>query len=301
MPTIAVIGPGAVGGAIAAWLAQNPENDVTVAARTPFRRLVVDVDGHVLRATPRLITEPAESAPVDWVLVATKAYAVRGTAMWFPGFTEAHTRIAILQNGVEHVERFDPYAPTERLLPVMVDLPAERGAPGRVRQTGPAHLAIARSPDGADFAELFAGTGIEVTQEDDMRSVLWRKLCLNAAGAISAVTLSPPRIARHPAIARFMHEVVEECVTVGRAEGANLEDEIADRVVAGAQSSPRHAVNSLHADRLAGRPMEIDARNGAIVRIGRRHGIPTPQNALLVSLLEAVTVVGQPPLGTVEG
>src|SRR6187431_1971797 len=131
----------------------------------------------------------------------------------------------------------------------MVDLPAERGAPGRVRQTGPAHLAIARSPDGADFAELFAGTGIQVTQEEDMTSVLWRKLCLNAAGAISAVTLSPPRIARHPAIARFMHEVVSECIAVGRAEGANLDDQIADQVVAGAQSSPSDAVNSLHADR----------------------------------------------------
>ncbi|MNY76046.1 2-dehydropantoate 2-reductase [compost metagenome] len=44
---------------------------------------------------------------------------------------------------------------------------------------------------------------------------------------------------------------------------------------------------SLHADRLAGHPMEIDARNGVIVRLGRKHAIPTPMNTVLVTLLTA--------------
>jgi 2-dehydropantoate 2-reductase len=47
------------------------------------------------------------------------------------------------------------------------------------------------------------------------------------------------------------------------------------------------SINSLHADRLAGRSMEIDARNGVIVRLGRRHGIATPVNEMIVALLEA--------------
>lgn len=48
------------------------------------------------------------------------------------------------------------------------------------------------------------------------------------------------------------------------------------------------SVNSLHADRLAGRPMEVDARNGAVVRFGAKHGIATPLNKAVVALLEAV-------------
>jgi len=47
-------------------------------------------------------------------------------------------------------------------------------------------------------------------------------------------------------------------------------------------------VNSIHADRDAGRPMEIDARNGVIVCLDRTHGIPTPCNQLAVTLLEAM-------------
>ncbi len=47
-------------------------------------------------------------------------------------------------------------------------------------------------------------------------------------------------------------------------------------------------MNSIHADRAAGRPMELDARNGVIVRLGRRHGIATPYNDMAVALLAAM-------------
>jgi 2-dehydropantoate 2-reductase len=88
-------------------------------------------------------------------------------------------------------------------------------------------------------------------------------------------------------VAELMRNIVCECVMVGRAEGATLEDSIPDEIVARIQRSPRDSGNSMHADRVAGRPMEYDARNGVIVRLGRRHGIPAPMNALMVALLEA--------------
>ncbi len=81
--------------------------------------------------------------------------------------------------------------------------------------------------------------------------------------------------------------LVTECVQVGRAEGADLDDEIIERVVEGARNAPEGSGNSMFADRLAGRPMELDARNGVIVRLGQKHGIATPTNALLVALLTA--------------
>ena len=76
-------------------------------------------------------------------------------------------------------------------------------------------------------------------------------------------------------------------VAVGRAEGATLEDSIPDDIVERTKRGPRDAGNSMLADRRAGRPMEYDARNGVIVRLGRKHGIAAPMNALMVTLLEA--------------
>ena len=144
-----------------------------------------------------------------------------------------------------------------------------------------------RGKDGAAFLALFEHANFDVQQTEDFTTAVWRKLCLNCAGAVSAVLLKPAGIAQHDGVAEIMRTLVRECAAVGRAEGATLTDSIPDDIVAGARRAPREAGNSMLADRRAGRPMEIDARNGVIVRLGSRHGIPAPMNALMVSLLEA--------------
>ena len=77
-------------------------------------------------------------------------------------------------------------------------------------------------------------------------------------------------------------------LAIGRAAGADLDLHLVDSVILRLKSAPPDTKNSLLADRLAGKRMEIDARNGVIVRLGREHGIPTPMNAMIVALLEAV-------------
>jgi 2-dehydropantoate 2-reductase len=287
MANIAVIGPGAIGGTMAAWLAQDPRHSVTVAARTAFQQLILDTPDGSIAATPRVLTVPAQATPVDWVLIATKTYDAPGAAQWLAGFRAAHTRVAILQNGVEHRERFAPYVPLQYLLPVMVDCPAQRLSPGRLRQRGPAILIVPQGDAGESFMDLFAATPIKVSQTADIRSELWKKLCVNSAAAPGTVLLLPAVIARRAGIADIMRGMVRECIAVGRAEGAVMDDGLVDQVLARALADPPGAINSMHADRLAGRPMEIDARNGVIVRLGRKHDIPTPLNATMVALLEA--------------
>ncbi|MGB6485514.1 MAG: ketopantoate reductase C-terminal domain-containing protein [Steroidobacteraceae bacterium] len=66
-----------------------------------------------------------------------------------------------------------------------------------------------------------------------------------------------------------------------------LGDSLGEEILAYYRGAPPDAVNSLFADRLAGRCMETDARNGAIVRKGVKHGIPTPLNSMAVTLLDA--------------
>lgn len=82
MTTIAVIGPGAIGGTIAAWLAQNPALSVTICARTPFDHIEVETPSGPITAHPEVLTDPASARPVDWVMVATKTYDVNGAAPW---------------------------------------------------------------------------------------------------------------------------------------------------------------------------------------------------------------------------
>jgi 2-dehydropantoate 2-reductase len=287
MPSITLIGPGAIGATLAAWLSQNPNNEIFVGARTPFDSLEVETPERVIVASPRIVTDRLQVKPADWVLVATKAYDSAAAASWFETACDSRTRLAVVQNGVEHVERFAPYLPRERILPVMIDVPATRTAPGKVVQRGPMHIVVPSGANGAAFVALFAGLDLDIVESRDFSSASWKKLCLNSGGAVCAALLKPAGIVHHEGVADLVRAIVRECIAVGRAEGATLDDSIAEGIIERMRRGPRDAANSMLADRRAGRPMEFDARNAVIVRLGGRHGIATPANALMVALLEA--------------
>jgi 2-dehydropantoate 2-reductase len=288
MSSIAIIGPGAVGGVIAGWLTHRGGHELALCARRALGETTVELSSGPVKLTPKVLTDPASAKPVDWVLVTTKAYDAAGAAAWFPRLVGPTTVVAILQNGVEHRERFASWLPADKILPVMIDCPAERPAPGRIVQRGAGKMTVPAGEAGGRFVELFSGTALAVTQAVDFKSVVWRKLCLNSAGVINALLLKPAGVFHDEAVGRLAITLVRECIAVGRAEGAVLEDELAEAVLAGYRAAPRDGVNSLHADRAAGRPMEIDARNGAIVRFGRKHGVPTPCNEAAAILLAAM-------------
>ena len=287
-PTVAVLGPRAVGGTVAAWLQASGRVDLSLCVRTPFERLRVETPERLIDVAVHQLTDPVSASPADWVLVATKAYDVAGAADWLAQLAGPETRVAVLQNGVEHAARFAPFVNEERILPVMVDVPAERDSPGHIRQRGRGTMLVPAGEDGRAFAELFADTAIDVAETADFNSALWRKLCVNSAGAVMALTLEGNGAAWREPAARAMRALITECVAVGRAEGATLDGVLVEQVVQGYRSAPRDGKNSLLADREAGRPMEWDARNGVVSRLGRKHGISTPASDMVAALLAAI-------------
>jgi 2-dehydropantoate 2-reductase len=287
MTNIAVIGPGAIGGTVSVRLDKASSHSVTVCARSHLTNLTIETTEGRMTSEPKVLVSPEQGRPCNWVLVATKAYNVVPTVAWLRHLMDSETRLAVLQNGVEHVARFAPYVPENRIVPVVVNMPVERIGPGHFRQRGNGHLTVAADFNGDEFARLFLNTGIDVSTTSDFQSEAWRKLALNCAGAVSALVLKPAAIAQRTPIANIMKALVRECIVVGRAEGADLDDSLVESVLDSYRNGPGDAINSIHADRLAGRPIEIDARNGAIVRLGRKHKIETPVNQIIVALLEA--------------
>ena len=145
--------------------------------------------------------------------------------------------------------------------------PPERDGPS---STGSAaeRMAVEDSALGRDFAGLFEGTEISVALTADFKSAVWRKLCGELAGMLTGLLLAPSGVFRDDEVAALGREIVRECIAVARAEGAVLADSVADSVVDAIRAAPPDGVSSLQADRMAHRPMEVDARNGAIVQLG---------------------------------
>jgi 2-dehydropantoate 2-reductase len=289
MARIAIVGVGAIGGVLAGLLETSGTHEITLCTRRPLPSLVVETPDGTVHVKAHNATVPADAQPVDWILVATKTYDAATSAAWFPSLAGPETHLAVIQNGVEHRENFAGLFPAERILPVVIDVPAERRPDGSVLQRAGAVMRVEYSAAGAAFAGLFSGSKAQVELTSDFLSAAWRKLCINSAGVLSALTLKPAGVLRDEALGEVGLGIVAECVAVGRAEGAALDDATGERILAGYRAGSPDSINSLLADRLADRATEIDARNGVIVRRGLKHGIPTPLNAMAVALFQAMT------------
>jgi 2-dehydropantoate 2-reductase len=285
MARIAVIGPGAIGGTIAAWLGQDPRHEVIVCARSGLETLeLIHPDG-VLVQRPVVLRDPAAAGPVDWALAAVKTYDSEAAAAWLGALLSKGGRLGVLQNGVEQRARFGAFVDEEQITPAVVDIPAERTGPGRIRQRRFGALTAPAGPAGDDFAALFAATPIAATTTTDFTSALWAKLAINAAGAAPAALRLAGAPQDSPELAPLAEALARETIAVGEAEGAKLDAAALLARVRASMQPPRTSRNSLELDLAAGRPTEIDARNGVVVRRGLAHGLETPNNRQIVALL----------------
>ncbi len=289
MARVAVVGVGAIGGVLAALLDATGRHEITLCTRRPLKALTVKTPESIVVVKARHLTGPTQADPVDWVMIASKAYDAESTAQWLPRLMAEGAPVAVAQNGVEHRETFGPWVKQELLLPVVVQISVDRQADGTVWQRGQARLTVEEGRLGQEFAELFRGSNVEVVVIEDFKTAMWRKLCGNSTGTLSVLAGKPPSAfkVRDEALAWVALEMARECVAVGRAEGAQLDDSTAQRVADGILREMGDRANSMLVDRLAGRPMEIETRNGVIVRLGEMHGIATPLNRMAVALLKA--------------
>jgi 2-dehydropantoate 2-reductase len=290
--TIAVIGLGSIGGVMAGCLRAADRHDVIACARSPLQRIVLDrAEGGVERPI-RTLTDPAAAAPVDWVLLCTKAQQTPSSAPWLARLCTGQTRIAVMQNGIGHAARVAPFAGGVTIVPILVYYNGERIAPGhvRLRCVSDHDLAVHDDADGRAFAELLEGTSLRVMLSAEFDTLAWRKLLINVvANPITALTLQRQAVLRRDDVRALGLDILGEAIEVARADGAHLADDEAARIMATLLTYPAEAGTSMYFDRLAGRSFEADALTGAVVAAGERHGIATPLNRALLTLLRAIS------------
>jgi len=282
--SVAVVGLGAIGTRLLVELACAGRSDVFGCARRKLVALeLVGVEAP-LQCTPRIEIDPAHASLADWVLLCTKSQQVESARSWLRALRRDDTPVAVLQNGVEHRERLAGMVRGELVVPVVVEAPTERVRDGRVRARGPARLSVARDTLGQRFAELFRGSNVAVEQVDDVRALAWAKLVHNCAGAARALE-ARSTLAAAPGRRELAARLAAEAVEVATALGVVLPTETLERAVSAALALGPGRSTSLEADLAAGRPTEVDARNGAVARLGARLGVDVRWNALALQLL----------------
>jgi 2-dehydropantoate 2-reductase len=275
---IAVLGPGGVGGLVAATLARAGE-DVVVVAREETAE-VIAAEGLRVRsvvlgefvARPRVASVLDE--PAEILVVATKA----------TGLEVALTRVQApaalvlpLLNGIEHVARLRSRFGVEAVCSGVIRVESDRPEPAVVEQTSPSiRIDLAPSwPYVLEAARRIGVAGIPTIVGEDEATVMWSKLVrLNSLALMtSAYDLRLGAIRDDPALASELEACVLETGAVAVASGAELDP--ADTLRELADAHPGLG-SSMRRDIAAGREPELDAIPGAVVRAAERVGVEVP-------------------------
>ena len=270
-PSLAILGPGGVGGLLAAVLP-----DAIVVSRSPVDR--IELQSLVLGDRTQAVRSVRTlQEPTDVLFIATKA----------TGLHEAIERIETppktvvpLLNGLEHVawlrERFpDVVAATIRV-------EATRVAPGVIEQTSPfLRIELSAHPE---IADTLNAAGIPTTIVEDEAQLLWSKLTrLNAIALTTTAFRAPIGDVRDQHLGDLL-DVARETAAVAQAEGATIDVGAVEQEL---HETHAELLSSMARDRLAGRPLELDAIGGAVLRAGARHGVETPTVQRLVDAIRS--------------
>ncbi|NMP27402.1 oxidoreductase [Rahnella sp. SAP-1] len=286
-PTIALIGPGAIGTTIAAVLYEVGRTPI-LCGRTAHPQLILRHDeGEVVVPGPVLTNSSTITHPFDLVFVAVKTTQVADSANWLAALCDKNTVVCALQNGVEQKTQLKPYVNGATVLPSVVWFPAQREPDASVWLRAKPRLTLPDMPRATRIADALRGTRCAVDLSTDFISIAWRKLLQNAVAGLMVLANRRAGMFSREDITELALAYLHECLTVARAEGAVMNDNVPKEIVNGFHHAPVDLGTSILADRQANRPLEWDIRNGVIKRYGRLHGIPTPVSDVLVPLLAA--------------
>jgi 2-dehydropantoate 2-reductase len=294
---VAVLGPGGIGGLLAALLARR--GDQVTCLAPPATAAHLAAHGLELRSPvlgdARVVVEAASRLdhPVDFLLVTVKAPQLEAAVEAVPAEVLGDGLVVPFLNGVDHVAWLRERYPADQVVAGTIRIESTRAGPGLIEHASPfavVELAAGRTAGQAvrnrveELGARLAETGLDVTVRDDEAAALWSKLAVLAPIALVTTWTAAPfgeaRAGHRDEAVAVAHEIV----AAATADGVEL-DEAA--IVGMLDKIPDGMRSSMQKDAAAGRPIELDAIGGTILRAASRAGTDAPVTARLVADLRS--------------
>jgi 2-dehydropantoate 2-reductase len=296
---IAIFGAGGLGAYYGARLAEAGHSvgfvargDHLAAIRENGLRVLSPLgDMHI--ASPQASDDPSDIGEVDLVLVAVKTWQIPEVARAMAPLLGDHTAVVPFLNGVEAPDGLASVVGAERVLGGLSKVFSMIEAPGVVRHFhSEAYVEIGELDGGVSsraesLRDVFNVDGVNSGVSADIRSALWRKLLMVSSWAgLGALSRSPMGEMRsRPGTRALIERAMDEGIAVGMARGHDVGPAFKQELWTFYEAMPDGATASMQRDIMQGRPSELDAWNGAIVRFGAELGVDTPVHSMTCHLL----------------
>jgi len=286
---IAIFGTGGAGGYFGSQLALAGE-DVVFIARGEHLQAIREHGLRIETAAGETVVrseatdDPADVGAVDAVLVGVKTWQVTDAARSMQPMMTPDTFVVPLQNGVEAATHLSEVLGADHVLGGLCGTISRVAGPGRIFSTGHTNfikfgeLDNHSSERARRLREAFKRARVKVETPTDIQAAMWEKFIFVAPyGGVGAVTRSTVGVIRSlKETRRMLEQGMKEILMVARARRISLADDITEKTMALVDALDESATTSLQRDICAGKPSELEAWNGAVVRLGREAGVPVP-------------------------
>jgi len=222
-------------------------------------------------------------------LVLVKSYQTQQAAEMLSACLDPHAIILTLQNGLGNLEVLSAMLGAQPIICGSTTIGATLVAPGVVREGGAGEIHLPDHPIGHQFAALFSGSGLPIHIQPDIQSIIWGKLIVNSAVNPLTALFDVPNgfLLENEHALRLVHSLVDESCQVASAGKINLPYPNPLEYVEQVIQKTAQNYSSMRQDLKRGAPTEIDAINGQLVLHGKKWGMETPLNQMMVHLIKA--------------
>jgi 2-dehydropantoate 2-reductase len=215
---------------------------------------------------------------------------------------DSDTWVLSVQNGVDSAERLAEIVGEDHVIGAVAQVSAQLTEPGEITQmAGPGKLIIGERSGGASLraaqiAQAFEQAGVPSAAHPQIRNAIWEKfLLICGLSGITALTRLPMgSVLGCPESKALFCDIMTEVEAVARANAIALQDGCVHQTIALFASLSPALRGSMAHDLAAGRRLELEALNGMVVALGRKHGVATPVNDVVYAALKPYA--GGPPV-----
>mgnify|MGYP001442685049 CR=1 FL=1 len=298
---IAVMGAGAVGGFFGAMLAKCGEN-VSLIARGDHLMAIQKEGVQILSGKGNFIirvpcTEnPKEIGPVDLIIHSVKTYHNQQAIRKILPLIKKGTTLICMQNGVDTWQELQKQIPSVTVVPAAVYIEATVTAPGIIRQEGNVlRLILSATKDSSAghitaISKILTKSGIECVISPNISEILWTKWLFisTLAGVTCAARTDLSTIMKCPESKTLLRNVMEEIVNIAKHEGIDLATDIVETTIKYMEDEATSLKASMYSDLEAGKPMELEALTGTVVRLAKKWNVPVPANQTIYAMLKPI-------------
>ena len=295
---ILIMAAGAVGGYFGSVLSTS--NEVTFVARGEHLRKIQEYGLSVKSVTSgnyvcrsKAYQEPPQGYQADLVIFCVKEYQNDEAGEIIASSISDNTTILTLQNGLGSGEFLSQKFGSEKVVLGAAYVEASKGDPGEIfEHGGGCRITFGKQSDLQEdrikeLSKMFENSNIDFVVSENILDDLWQKLVfISALSGMTCITRSPfKEVMNNPLTRNMTRGLVRETALVASKLVPNFSEDTVQNTIDYLETHKNDLVSSMHQDLLAGKPMEINAINGAVSREGGILGIPTPINNMIASCL----------------